>query len=147
MRQPEKFISIAYQQYDFLIPNDYVISSVGVKDLDMMQLQNGDSGIYDFDEIASAFSQSPRESEIKTMIVLKASDDENETEHISIITTQECKVATIPLKERSLFSDFYSEQLKKIGILACGFKNEKMRLLLDVNQIIHFMNDGVLEEL
>ena len=35
MRQPEKFICISYPQIDFLIPNDYVISSVGVKDLNI----------------------------------------------------------------------------------------------------------------
>ena len=110
MRQPEKFISIAYPQIDFLIPNDYVISSVGVKDLDMAQLQGEESGIYDFDKIASEFNQSSREADIKTMIVLKgeySDSPEAANNHISIITTRECKVCTIPLSNLSLFSDFF----------------------------------------
>ena len=145
MRQPEKFISIAYQQIDFLIPNDSVISSVGVKDLDMAQFQGGATGIYDFDEIASAFMQFPRESEIKTMIVLKASDGSDN--RISIVTTQECKVCTIPLSNLSLFSDFYEEQFKHLGIFACCFEENRIKLLIDVNKILSCLNDSVLEEL
>ncbi len=147
MPQPDRFISIAYQQIDFLIPNDCVASSVGVKDLDIKQIQGTESGIYDFDEVASVFMQSPHESEIKTMIVLKSEDDENPLNHISIITTQECKVCTIPLSELSLFSDFYAEQFKKFGVLACGFKDDKLRILLDVYKTIHYMTDNELEEL
>ena len=155
MLQPEKFISIAYQQVDFLIPNDNVISSVGVKDLDVAQLQRGEAGIYDFDEIASVFMQKPRESDLKTMIVMKAEKTEKNNkpgtagaeDHISIITTQECKVCTIPLQELSLFPDFYSDQFKKFGILACGFQDNRIRLLIDVNQTINYMSDSVLEEL
>lgn len=145
MQQPEKFISIAYQQVDFLIPNDSVISSVGVKDLDMAQLQRGETGIYDFDEIAAAFMQTPHESEIKTMIVLKSGN--NSADHISIVTTQECKVCTIPLTKLSLFSDFYSEQFKKLGLFACCFEENRIRLLIDVNTILNYLNDSVLEEL
>ena len=145
MRQPEKFISIAYQQIDFLIPNDSVISSVGVKDLDMAQLQGGATGIYDFDEIASAFMQSPRESEIKTMIVLKASDGSDNRN--SIVTTQECRVCTIRLNEFSLFSDYYSEQFKKFGLLACSFEDERVKFLIDVRKTINYMNSCFLEEL
>ena len=146
MRQPEKFVSITYQQVDFLIPNDYVISSVGVKDLDVMQLTSQDNRFFNFDDIAHAFNQVPRESDLKTLIVIKASDS-NEENHISIITTQECKVCTVHLADLNLFSDFYSEQFKKFGILACGFKDEKIRLLLDVNKTIDYMTDCTLEEL
>ena len=146
MRQPDKFISIAYQQIDFLIPNDSVVSSVGVKDLDIHQLQSGDAGIYDFDEIASVFKQTPRESEIKTMIVLR-NGSENSADHISIVTNQECKVCTIPLAKLSLFSDFYEGQFKNKGLFACCFENNRIRLLIDVNKILSCMNDSVLEEL
>ena len=151
MRQPEKFISISYPHIDFLIPNDYVISSVGVKDLDMANLQSEESGIYDFDKIAAQFMQIPHESDIRTMIVLKSdySDSSNspEQKHISTITTRECKVCTIHLNELSLFSDFYSEQFQRFGLLACNFENDRIKLLLDVKQIVNYLNDSVLEEL
>ena len=146
MRQPEKFISIAYPQIDFLIPNDYVISSVGVKDLDMVQLMSQDNGFFNFDDIAQAFNQVPRESDLKTMIVIRSSDEKSD-KHISIMTTQECKVCTVHLADLNLFPDFYSEQFKKFGFLACGFKDEKIRLLLDVNKTIAYMTDCTLEEL
>ena len=143
MPQPERFICIAYPQIDFLIPSDYVASSVGVKDLNLSLLRDQKSGFFDFDEIASQFIQIPRESAIKTMIVLKDVDGER----LSIVTTQECKVSMIDLREFGLFSDFYSEQFKRLGFLACSFKEERLRILLDVRQTVNYLNDFWLEEL
>lgn len=143
LRQPEKFICISYPQIDFLIPNDYVISSVGVKDLNISLLNNQEAGFFDFDDIASCFIQIPRQADIRTMIVLKGNGDSQ----FSIITTQECKVSTIPLNEFGLFSDFYSEQFQKLGFLACSFKDERLRILMDVKQTIAYMKDSQLEEL
>lgn len=146
MQQPEKFISIPYQQIEFLIPNENVFSSAGIKDFDMLQLNSENTGIYDFDEVAHEFNQTSRESDVKTMIVLKSKNEKAEN-HVSIITKQECKVCTIPLNELSLFSDYYSQALKRFGILACGFKNEKLRLLVDVKQVLNYLSDRELEEL
>ncbi|MCR5612414.1 hypothetical protein [Treponema sp.] len=143
MRQPEKFVCITYPQIDFLIPSDYVASCVGVKDLETSLLQNQDSGIFDFDEIASKFNQTPRESEIKTMIVLKA---ENENQ-VSVVTTQECRVSTIALRDFGLFSDSYAKQFEDIGLLACNFFEDRLRLLMDVRKTIDYMNHSLLEEL
>ena len=143
MQQPEKFICISYSQVDFLIPSKFVSSSVGVKDLNLSLLRDSDSGIFDFDEIASQFIQIPREADIKTMIALK---DEG-LNHISIVTTQECKVVVISLDDFGLFSDFYSEQFQKLGFLACNFKDGRLRILLDVRRTIAYMNDCFLEEL
>ena len=143
MPQPEKFICITYPQIDFLIPSDYVASSVGVKDLSISLVSDSDSGFFDFDEIASQFIQVPRQSDVKTMIVMKDMGEKR----LSLLTTQECKVSTIDLKEFGLFSDFYSEQFKKLGFLACSFKEDRLRILMDVRQTINFMNDCLLEEL
>ena len=143
MQQPEKFICISYSQVDFLIPSKFVSSSVGVKDLNLSLLRDSDSGIFDFDEIASQFIQIPREADIKTMIALK---DEG-LNHISIVTTQECKVAIISLDEFGLFSDFYSEQFQRMGFLACSFQENRLRILMDVRKTIAYMNDCFLEEL
>lgn len=143
MPQPERFICITYPQIDFLIPSDYVASSVGVKDLNLSLLSDQKSGFFDFDEIASQFIQLPRESAIKTMIVLKDVDGER----LSIVTTQECKVSMIDLREFGLFSDFYSENFKKLGFLACSFKEERLRILMDVRQTVNYLNDCYLEEL
>ena len=143
MQQPEKFICISYSQVDFLIPSKFVSSSVGVKDLNLSLLRDQDSGIFDFDEIASQFIQIPREADIKTMIALK---DEG-ANHISIVTTQECKVTIISLDEFGLFSDFYSEQFQRMGFLACSFKENRLRILMDVRKTIAYMNDCFLEEL
>ena len=120
-----------------------VISSVGVKDLNLTLFRDQDSGFFDFDEIASQFIQIPRQAEIKTMIVLKV----DETKNLSIVTTQECSVTIINLKDFGLFSDFYSNQFQKLGFLACSFKNDRLRLVIDVKNTIKFMNDCLLEEL
>ena len=143
MQQPEKFISIEYPQIDFLIPTEYILSTVGVKDLEMSLLHNQDSGVFDFNEIASEFGQSPRESEIKTMIVLKVEDKP----HLSIVTTQECRVCTIKLSDFGLFSDYYTNLLEKFGILACCFSEQKLRLLINAEDLISYMNNCMLEEL
>lgn len=143
MRQPDKFICISYPLIDFLIPHDDVLSAVGVKNLDISLMHNQASGIFDFDEIASAFIQIPRESEIKTMVVLK---DENNSQ-ISIVTTQECRVCTIQLKDFSLFSDYYSDQFVKFGLLACKFDEDRVSFLMDVKQTIKYMSNCFLEEL
>ena len=143
MLQPEQFICIEYPQIDFLIPSDYVVSSVGVKDLDISLLHDQTSGIFDFDEIATSFLQIPRESEIKTMIVLKSDSDT----HVSVVTTQECRVCKIKLKEFGLFSDFYSEHLQRFGVLACSFKENRLRLLMNIKTTIDYMNNSMLEEL
>ena len=143
MQQPEKFVCIAYPQIDFLIPNDSVVSSVGVKDLNLSLLRDEEQGFFDFDEIASQFIQIPRQADIKTMIVLKGEEDK----HFSIVTTQECCINIINLKEFGLFSDFYSQQFQKLGFLACSFKEERLRIILDVKSTIKYMNDSLLEEL
>ena len=143
MPQLEKFVCISYPQIDFLIPSEMVISSVGVKDLNLTLFRDQDSGFFDFDEIASQFIQIPRQAEIKTMIVLKV----DETKHLSIVTTQECSVTIINLKDFGLFSDFYSDQFQKLGFLACSFKNDRLRLVIDVKNTLKFMNDCLLEEL
>ena len=143
MQQPEKFVCIAYPQIDFLIPNNLVVSSVGVKDLTISMLRDQEAGFFDFDEIASQFIQIPRQADIKTMIVLKGEEDK----HFSIVTTQECCISIINLKEFGLFSDFYSQQFQKLGFLACSFKEERLRIILDVKSTIKYMNDSLLEEL
>lgn len=143
MRQPEKFISISYSQIDFLIPNDYVVSAVGVKDVQIGFMHNENSGVFDFDDIATGFKQYPRPTHVKTLIVLKDCDDNQ----VSIMTTQECKVCDVPLKDFGVFSDFYADSFKQLGFLACTFENNRMRLLVDVPQLIDYMNDSMLEEL
>ena len=144
MRQRDKFICISYSQIDFLIPNDYVVSAVGVKDVQIGMMHNENSGIFDFDDLATGFNQYPRPTHVKTMIVIKDDADEQ----VSIVTTQECKVCTVSLNEFSLFSECYSESFKQFGILACNFEENRMRLLIDVKQMIDYSNgDMLLEEL
>ena len=143
MKQPEKFISISYQKIDFLIPSEEVVSSVGVKDLNLSLLSDQESGFFDFDEIASKFIQIPRQAEIKTMIILQG----NEKARLSLLTTQECRVSILPLKNFRVFSDFYSEQFKKLGLLACSFTEDRLGILMDVKQMIRYMNDCLVEEL
>ena len=143
MRQPDTFICISYSQIDFLIPNEYVVSAVGVKDVQVGLMHAGSEGIFDFDDIAAGFSQYPRPTHVKTLVVLK---DENNNQ-ISIVTTQECKVCTIPLKNFRLLSDCYFDGFKQFGFLACAFENNRMRILVDVMTLVDYSNDSLLEEL
>ena len=142
MQQLDQFVCIEYPQIDFLIPQKDVLSCVGVKDVETSLLQNQHSGIVDFDEIAKKFNQSPRESDIKTMIVLKG-----EEKQLSVITTQECRVFTMNYKDFGLFSDLYSKGFEHFGIFACSFDSSRMRLLINAKQTIKFMNNYLLEEL
>lgn len=143
MQQPDQFISISYPQIDFLIPNDFVISAVGVKDVQVNFMHNQNSGIFDFDDIAAGFNQYPRLTHVKTLIVLR---DENNNQ-VSVVTTQECKVCKVDLSDFKLFPDFYSEQFKQFGFLACTFEEKRMKLLIDIQQTIDYMNNSLLEVL
>lgn len=143
MPQSEQFICIPYPEIDFLIPNNTVVSTVGVKDLNISLLHNETSGVFDFDEIAAQFKQTPREAEIKTLVVVKGLGENN----LSIVTTQKCTLCNIDLKEFGLFSDYYTEQFQKLGFLACSFKDNRLRLILDIKSTIKYMNDFPLEEL
>ena len=143
MQQPETFICISYSQIDFLIPNEYVQSAVGVKDVQVNLMHDENSGVFDFDDIAAGFSQYPRPTHVKTLIVLK---DENNNQ-VSIVTTQECKVCTVKLTDFKLFSDCYFEAFKQFGFLACSFEGRRMKILIDAMQLIDYMNDSMLEVL
>lgn len=143
MRQPDTFICISYSQIDFLIPNEYVLSAVGVKDIHVGFMHNENSGIFDFDDVAAGFSQYPRPTHVKTLIVIK----DGHNNQISIVTTQECKVCQIPLKNFRLLSDCYADSFKQLGILACTFENNRMRVIVDVMTLVDYSNDRLLEEL
>jgi len=142
LQQPEQFICISYSQIDFLIPNEYVVSAVGIKDVQLSLMSNQNSSFFDFDDLAIGFHQYARPSHVKTLIVLKYEEN-----NISIVTTQECKVCTINYNAFSLFSDFYADALKEFGFLACLFEDDRMKILLDAKQTIDFMNNSLLEVL
>lgn len=143
MRQPEKFICISYPQIDFLIPNDSILSAVGVKDLDVALLHDKESGFFDFERIAEVFMQPSRETDIKTMVVIRGENNEQ----VSLVTTQECKVCTIKLREFSLFPDCYSSYFRDFGILACSFQESRIRYLIDASKMVRYMDDRLVEEL
>jgi hypothetical protein len=122
-----------------LIPSDFVISAVSINDLDTSLLQDQTTGIFNFDDIASSFAQNPREANVKTMMVLQGDDDIP----VSFVTGQECKVCTVPLNNFALFPDHYAGCLKKIGLLACIFEDERIKFLLDVKQAINHITSGI----
>ena len=138
MHRAENFICISYPKIDFLIPGDFVISAVSISDLDSSLLHDQTAGIFDFDEIAAVFAQLPREANIKTMILLKGEDDIPQ----SVVTAQECKVCTVQLDEFSLFTDFYADSFKKIGLLACIFNNNRIRFLIDIKRIMEYLQSS-----
>ena len=133
MQRPDQFICISYSNIDFLIPNDDIASAVGLSDFstDMIDVN---SGTYDFDELAADFKQAKRDTTSYTMVILK-NDGLN---HFSFVTSQECKVCEIPLKNFSLFSSDYSESLKEHGILACICKEDRLQYLLDVKKALKY---------
>lgn len=143
MQQPDRFICISYSSIDFLIPNEEIDSAVGLRDFSMDF--GSDTGIYDLDELAAEFNESRKETGIYTMIVLKA----QKSRQISFVTTHECRVCNIPLRNFSLFSEIYSERLKNCGILACNFTDSKLRFLLDIRKALNYKTstDEILEEL
>lgn len=142
MQHPDKFVCISYPQIDFLIPGDFVISAVSIKDLDTSLLHDQTTGIFDFDEIASSFLQLPREADIKTMVIVNGDDGP-----VSLVTAQECKVCTVLLSEFSLFPGFYAEFFKKFGLFACIFEADRIKFLIDIKKIVEYAHNSSLEEI
>lgn len=137
LRQPDQFVCISYSLVDFLIPGDDVLSAVGVEDFGTDFLMGQDSGIFDFEEIASKFTDDSLETNVKTMMVLKG---ENDTQ-MFVVTAHECRLCTVKLDSFSLFTDFYSDFFKSFGLLACNFVGNRIQFLLDVGRIIKYLND------
>ncbi len=131
MPQHEKFICISYSSIDFLISNSEVGSAISMPDF-TPEIAGTDTGIFNLDDYAAAFNQSGKDTSSYTMFILKG----NNMEHLSFVTSCECNIITIPLKDFSLFSDTYAEGLKKSGILACNFTENRNRYFIDIKKIL-----------
>ncbi len=135
MQQPDKFICVSYSSIDFLIPNDEVFSAVGMMDIDDEVMSGSATGIFNLDALAREFKETPREANVCTMIVLK---DKGQGQ-TSLVTTQECKVCRIPLKDFSVFPERYANGFTDFGILACSFYKNKLRFLLNARKAVRYM--------
>ena len=145
MPQPEKFICISYPKIDFLIPNAYVFTAVGVQNFDADMMCSADSGIFNFDTIAENFNEPVKDKDVRTMVILKK--DNEAQPQTSLVTTSECRVCLLNLETFSLFSDFYTQALAHLGIQACIFTGKRIQFLIDVKKLIDYISAAGIEEI
>ena len=142
MEHSQNFISLSYNNIDFLLQKDAVDTVFSCTSEDIYEDDNKSKKInflsqslfcIDFDKYAMNLHQNIQEVNTKKSIILNSSKIFEGQNQLALITSADCRVKQIDYKDFSFFSDFYSESLSKKGILACSF-NEKNYVcyLLDI---------------
>jgi len=138
------FICLSYSSIEFLFPKEDIIAasfcdkSNLIKDVDgnlKVMVSSQYLPFIDADVAVSKLNQEIHDKEIKTCIVIKNNGFFKDSENLAIVTSSDCKVIELPLDSFSLFSDIYSEDLKRKGIIACRF-NEKIGYLIDIDKFL-----------
>ena len=60
--------------------------------------------------------------------------------NLTVVTSAECFVIEKDASSFSLFSPLYFEHLKKMGIFACSFSENKFGILIDIRKFLDFYN-------
>lgn len=151
MNHSEKFVCLSYPKLNFFFPQKNIPAVLCCKPEDFSDgklkipsLDNKTSSIsfIDFDICAQSFFQHTEVQKIKTAFLIS---DENICEplfesekNLTVITSAECFVIEKEASSFSLFSPLYFEHLKKIGIFACSFSENKFGILIDIKKFLDF---------
>ena len=151
MNHSEKFVCLSYQKLNFFFPQKNIPAVLCCKPEDFSDgklkihsLDNKTSFIsfIDFDICAQSFFQHTEVQKIKTAFLIS---DENLCEplfesekNLTVITSAECFVIEKDASSFSLFSPLYFEHLKKMGIFACSFSENKFGILINIKKFLDF---------
>lgn len=131
MPQPETFISISYDTFDFLLPKDGFSCVAADESYAAADMAAG----YDLDELARTFSANIPKSSVRTLLLLNKGG-----EQLAFMTSCQCKVCTIALENFSVFADRYEAGMLQRGIIACRFTERGISYLLDIKKFVSYRN-------
>ena len=153
MNHSEKFVCLSYPELNFFFPQKNIPAVLCCKTEDfadgklkISSIDNKTSFIsfIDFDLCAQSFFQHTEVKKIKTAFLIsneQFSEPIFESEkNLTVVTSAECFVIEKDPSSFSLFSPLYFEHLKKMGIFACSFSENKFGILIDIRKFLDFYN-------
>ena len=153
MNHSEKFVCLSYPELNVFIPQKNIPAVLCCKTEDfadgklkISSIDNKTSFIsfIDFDLCAQSFFQHTEVKKIKTAFLIsneQFSEPIFESEkNLTVVTSAECFVIEKDASSFSLFSPLYFEHLKKMGIFACSFSENKFGILIDIRKFLDFYN-------
>jgi len=144
----KNFICLKYKNIEFMISKEEVFTAVCSQPQSFInqETQNGlqrrfifDSELLsyiDFDKIVETHFGISIPAEIRTAVIIKNTKIFEKEEYFALVTSASCRVNSIPLKNFSLFSNFYADAEKERGIIACRFENDSISYLINPNDFI-----------
>ena len=156
MNHSEKFVCLSYPELNFFFPQKNIPAVLCCKTEDfadgklkISSIDNKTSFIsfIDFDLCAQSFFQHTEVKKIKTAFLIsneQFSEPIFESEkNLTVVTSAECFVIEKDPSSFSLFSPLYFEHLKKMGIFACSFSENKFGILIDIRKFLDFYNKKI----
>lgn len=141
MKECRKFVCIADEKFNFLIPSSQVITSVYCANRsyfwdDQFIFENHTIPFVDFynDNAKNDIYDNKKYSE--TALIIKNNKLFDDTDLFALITSKECKVFDIEYKDFSLFSDRIEQKIQKKGFIACYFNNNSVFYLIDLEDFL-----------
>lgn len=140
-KESNKFVCIAAEKINFLIPSSQVQTSVYCNGEsyfwdDKFVFENNTIPFIDFynDNSTVEYFGDVRSSE--TALILKNEGLFDDSKYFALITSKECSVMNVKYKDFSLFSKKFQEDFKKKGFVACYFYNDKVFYLINIEVFI-----------
>ena len=153
LNHSEKIVCLSYPELNFFFPQNNIPAVLCCKTEDftdgklkISSIDNKTSFIsfIDFDLCAQSFFQHTEVKKIKTAFLIsneQFSEPIFESEkNLTVVTSAECFVIEKDASSFSLFSPLYFEHLKKMGIFACSFSENKFGILIDIRKFLDFYN-------
>lgn len=139
MRYPENFICLSYKTIDFLIPEKKVVTA-GCSGENLIYM--GEKLLtVDFDKALAELNflkttaADSEDKKIKTSIIMKNEGLVENAGCYALLTSSDCRVSSLTLDVFSLFEEPWAS-LKKNGLLACTFYDDKIAYLIDCNLLL-----------
>lgn len=148
MAHSENFISLLYSNVEFLIQKEAVDTAFSCSEKDILETETHKKvnylsqqiNCFDFDKYAILLNQKIDEADTRKCIILNTSNKMNDEGKTALISSADCRVKQISYKDFTLFSDLYSESLKKKGILACSFIEKNfISYLVDIESFLNYL--------
>lgn len=141
MKECSKFVCIAAENINFLIPSSQVITSVYCNGGnyfwdDRFVFENNTIPFVDFYNDNSNVEYFGDVKYTETALVIKNQDLFNDEKYFAVITSKQCTVLEIEYKDFSLFSKKFENEFKKKGFIACYFNDDKIYYLVDIEVFI-----------
>lgn len=141
MKECSKFVCIAAENINFLIPSSQVITSVYCNGgnyfwNDQFIFENNTIPYIDFYNDNTNLEYFGDVHYTETALVVKNKKLFEDQKYFAVVTSKECSVLEIEYRKFSLFSKKFEKEFEKKGFVACYFNNQKIYYLIDIEDFL-----------